>query len=387
MSPWLTRDQALKALKVRPQTLYAYASRGQIGVTPDPENPRRSLYRSDDITALVHRRERSKRPAAIAASTISLGEPIIPSAISTIIHGRLYYRGRDAVALSATASLEEAAGLLWNAVSPPVFRWQRALPGRGSSRARAFAALGSAAAAGTPTHGRTPAVLNDEAAELVGCLASSFGAERSGAAPLHLRLAAAWNQNEEASELIRRTLVLLADQELTASTFAARVAASTGASLGACTLAGLATLTGPLHGDATVRVRSLFEEVARTGAEKAVHRYLASGIVIPGFGHPIYTDGDPRAQALLDAFEPPLPFARTIAEVVTTTGQAPNIDLALAALSARFDLPADAPFALFAIGRSVGWLAHSIEQVTSGAMPSTMIRPRARYIGPPLSAA
>lgn len=387
MSRWLTRAEALQVLKVRQQTLYAYASRGQIGVAPDPEHPRRSLYRSDDITALVRRRERSKRPEAIAASTISLGEPIIPSAISTIIHGRLYYRGRDAVTLSATATLEDAAGLLWNAATPPSFRWQRTLPGRGSSRARAFGALGSAAATGIPTHGRMPAVLNDEAAELVGCLAGAFGADPAGATPLHLRLATAWNQDEAASELIRRTLVLLADQELTASTFAARVAASTGASLGACALAGLATLTGPLHGDATVRVRSLFEEVARIGAEKAVHRHLASGIAIPGFGHPIYTDGDPRAQALLDAFEPPPPFARTITAVATTTGQTPNIDLALAALSARFNLPADAPFALFAIGRSIGWLAHSVEQVTAGTTPSTMIRPRARYIGPPLSAA
>ena len=69
-----------------------------------------------------------------------------------------------------------------------------------------------------------------------------------------------------------------------------------------------------------------------------------------------------------------------IAKVNAATGQRPTIDVALAALVARFGLPKDAPFALFAIGRSVGWLAHSIEQVTTG----TMIRPRARYAGPAL---
>src|SRR5262249_30859446 len=70
---WLTRDQALKALRVRPQTLYAYVSRGRIGMRPDPEDPRRSLYDSDDIAALTRRRARGKRPEAIAASTISWG--------------------------------------------------------------------------------------------------------------------------------------------------------------------------------------------------------------------------------------------------------------------------------------------------------------------------
>src|SRR3954470_8033147 len=93
MGNWLTREQALAALKVRPQTLYAYASRGQIGVRSDPANPRRSLYRGEDIEALIKRRERVRRPEAIAASTIAwTGEPIITTAISTIVQGRLYYR-------------------------------------------------------------------------------------------------------------------------------------------------------------------------------------------------------------------------------------------------------------------------------------------------------
>ena len=69
-----------------------------------------------------------------------------------------------------------------------------------------------------------------------------------------------------------------------------------------------------------------------------------------------------------------------IAKVSAATGKHPTIDVALAALASRFELPKDAAFTLFAIGRSIGWLAHSIEQATEGAM----IRPRARYTGPPL---
>jgi citrate synthase len=386
MKNWLTRDEALAALKVRPQTLYAYASRGQIGVQPDPANPRRSLYRGEDIAALIKRRERGRRPDAIAASTISWGgEPIIATAISTIVQGRLYYRGRDAVDISATATLEEAAGLLWDAASPPSFQSgaQKHLPREGA-RSRAYIALAKAAASGVPTFGRAPGVLQDEAASLVACLAAAFGAVPTDSAPLHLRLAAAWSQDEVAADVIRQALVLLADQELTTSAFAARVTASTGASLGACVLSGLAALSGPLHGNATVRVQSLFEEVARTSAAETITRYLASGMPIPGFGHPLYPmEGDPRAASLLASFDPSPPFQQMISKMSAATGLRPTIDVALAALAARFGLPEDAPFALFAIGRSVGWLAHSLEQVTTG----TLIRPRARYAGPPVGIA
>jgi citrate synthase len=247
---------------------------------------------------------------------------------------------------------------------------------------RAFTALGAAAAAGNPTYGRTPKILCDEAAVLVGYLASAFGAAERRDTPLHQRLAIAWRQDAGAADLIRRALVLLADQELTSSAFVARVAASTGASLEACVLAGMATLSGPLHGDATVRVRSLVEEVARTSAEQTVDRHRASGLPIPGFGHPLYPEGDPRASALLGAFDVPEGIARMIERVGSETGLQPNIDVALATLVAHCRLPNDAAFALFAISRCVGWLAHIIEQVPVG----TVIRPRARYIGPMLEA-
>src|SRR5262249_5050659 len=169
-----------------------------------------------------------------------------------------------------------------------------------------------------------------------------------------------------------------ADQELNSSTFAARVAASTGASLAACVLSGFATLSGPLHGDATVRIRSLMDQVVRTDARTVIAAHLASGVAIPGFGHPLYPEGDPRALALLAAFDPPPAFDRMITAVKTASGQRPNLDFALLAMSERCQLPHEAAFSLFALGRCIGWLAHIIEQAATGEL----IRPRARYTGP-----
>jgi len=95
MSEWLSREEALERLKVRPQTLYAYVSRGRIGMRPDETDPRRSQYRADDIAALATRRARGRSPSAIAESAIAWGEPSIATAISTVLHGRLIYRGTN----------------------------------------------------------------------------------------------------------------------------------------------------------------------------------------------------------------------------------------------------------------------------------------------------
>src|ERR1700712_1007102 len=113
MSEWLSREEALERLRVRPQTLYAYVSRGRIGMRPDRADPRRSEYRADDIDALATRRARGRSPSAIAESAIAWGEPSLATSISTVFHGRLIYRGQDAVTLSDIATLENTASVLW----------------------------------------------------------------------------------------------------------------------------------------------------------------------------------------------------------------------------------------------------------------------------------
>jgi citrate synthase len=194
--------------------------------------------------------------------------------------------------------------------------------------------------------------------------------------PIHERLAAAWGGTN--AELIRRALVLLADHELNASTFAARVAASTGASLAAAALAGLSALSGPLHGGMAARVWNLVEEARRIGPEAAVAGRLARGVHVPGFGHPLYPAGDPRAAALLAAFTPPGEMNALRQAVEAATGEPANVDFALVALTVALELPDDAPFALFATARCAGWIAHAVEQVATGQL----IRPRASYTGP-----
>lgn len=376
---WITREEALARLGVRAQTLYSYVSRGQVDRQPDPDDPRRSLYRADDLSALVRRRARVRKPKAVAASTIDWGEPIIDTALTTITHGRLYYRGQDAVELSRTADLETIAALLWNVPGTVSIGGDpsRRIP-RGAPRETPLVALARAAGHARPTHGRSPEMLAAEAGGLVADLAGALGATGDRSRPIHQRFAARWSLGEEAGDVVRRALVLLADQELSTSAFAARVTASTGASLAACALSGLAALSGPLHGDATTRVRDLMDEVERSGPDLVVERYVATGLALPGFGHPLYPAGDPRAAELLHRFDVPTVIARTVDKAREVTGREPTIDVALVALAERYRLPTDAPFSLFALGRSVGWMAHAIEQVHTG----TLIRPRARYTGP-----
>ena len=377
MPDWLTADSALKRLGVRPQTLYAYVSRGRIAARPDPTDPRRSHYRASDIAALTTRKARGRKAADVAADAIAWGEPVLASAITTVAGGQLYYRGRDAARLAETETLEGVARLLRGAAGTALPRDRREPPPSGpTARSRTFAALAGRASLDPPCLGRAPEDLAVEAATLLDGMADAVIGGIDGGA-IHERLGRAWGCGRGGMDLIRRALVLLADHELNASTFAARVTASTGASLSACALAGLSALSGPLHGGVFRRVGLLAEEARRSGAGDAVAARLAHGVAAPGFGHPLYPEGDPRARALFATFEASPALAALRSAVADATGERDNIDFAVVALTETLGLPDDAPFALFAVARCAGWLAHAMEQAASGAL----IRPRARYVG------
>ena len=377
MATWINLEDTCRMLGVRPQTVYAYVSRGRLQVAPDPSDLRRSVYRAEDVQALARRKRAGRSHETVATNTLFGQEPSIPTAVCSFHRGRPCYRGVDAIGLAAEASLEDAARLLWDAAAPVDFADRGPVVPEPGRRA-AFVLLAGLTATGHSTRGRRTHVLHDEAQALVGTLAGAFGAAPGQGLPLHLRLAAGWQTPAAVADLLRMAMVLLADHELTSSAFSARIAASTGASLPACLLAGLTTFSGPQHGDASGRVRALFDDVDRLGEDRVIDHHLGSGLAVPGFGHPIYPDGDPRAAALLARFDPPAHLQRFIDRVAALTGLAPNIDVALAALVARHQLPADAAFAVFATARSVGLLAHSIEQLGE----AQMIRPRGRYIGP-----
>ncbi|HWA20017.1 MAG TPA: citrate/2-methylcitrate synthase [Devosia sp.] len=371
---WLSAEEAQRRLGVKPQTLYANVSRGRIAARPDPVDPRRSLYNRDDVDRLARRAAGRRREDAIAAEAIDWGDPVLPSGISTIVAGRLVYRGQDAADMSRTATLEEIAELLWGGF--PTYGAPGVSLSGETGIPRLFQMLAERVVRDRASHSVDVGRLREEAASVLAAVAESLMGPGEG--QLHARLAGHFGRPKAADDL-RRALVLLADHELNASTFAARVAVSTGASLAAGTLAGLAALSGPRHGSAAAAVAVLAEEFAGEGDPAEILRnWLGERRAVPGFGHRLYPRGDVRAAALLDAMDVPTSYVRLRQAAVAVIEEAANIDFALAVLAARHRLPKTGPLEIFALARTVGWLAHMLEQAASGAL----IRPRARYIGP-----
>ncbi|HEY0294546.1 MAG TPA: citrate synthase [Bordetella sp.] len=383
---WIPARAALALLDVRPQTLYANVSRGRIRAKPDPRDPRRSLYHRSDVERLAGRRSGRRSAASVAQQAMEWGDPVLASGISTVEHGRLWYRGRDAVELADTQTLEHVAGLLWNAEGIAFGAGRQ----RARSRARTVSPLAAALSTlamrvdlDPPSRGRARQALIPEAVRLLDDLIGAMlGRALESGMPVHRRMAAYWRA-PRAQDCLRRALVLLADHELNASTFATRVAVSTGTSLSASLMAGLATLAGPLHGGASLGILALRAAAQRDGAAASVREYLARGDLLPAFGHPLYPAGDPRAAALLAHFKLTKVYAALRDEAMALTGEQPSIDFALAAVSDALGLPAEAPFVIFALARSVGWVAHALEQIETGHL----IRPRAHYVGVPITSA
>ena len=385
---WMTATEALNILNVRPQTLYANVSRGKIRAKADDADPRRSLYHRDDVLRMARRANGRRKVDAVSAQAMQWGDPVLPSSISTAADGKLLYRGQDAVTLADSATLEDVAALLWQCepstitTAPPArtVAWRGANgPPQPGALATSLLTLATLAADAPHSLARSTPQLHADAAIILATLAEAIaGPPPQDAAGMAIgaRLAHAW-QCPRQQDPIRRALVLMADHELNASTFATRVAVSTGASLAAGVLAGLATLSGPLHGGAPAEFARLLALANQTGARDAVAQWLAGGRPLPGFGHRLYPEGDPRARAMLKMLPQLQPYADLAAEAEAQAGELPTVDFALPALTAACGLPDDAPFILFALGRCVGWLAHALEQ----AQADRPIRPRARYIG------
>lgn len=378
---WISAAEAATELNVSRATLYAYVSRGLLESRAQPGS-RKRLYAAADIRRLRSAGDGGGQPDRV----LDFGTPLLDSAITLIDGGRLYYRGRDAVALAAGTSLETVAGLLWEVDEDPFAGLAiEPQPPIAPGIAGAIARLAVAGRADMAAYARTPAALARTGARIVSQLVSVWSDGAPPVGPAHRALAAAWGV-PAAAEAIRTALVLCADHELNASTFAVRVAASTRSTPYAAVIAGLATLEGPRHGGMTPQVLALLQDADRLGdGRAAVTDRLRRGEALPGFGHRLYPAGDPRATAILAAVgaasgpQPMLAVAEAAAEAgFAATGLRPNLDFGLATLAASWGLDADRAIGLFAIGRSVGWLAHAAEQLGTG----TLIRPRARYTGP-----
>ncbi|HEV3424663.1 MAG TPA: citrate synthase family protein [Paraburkholderia sp.] len=403
MSTHLTATEAATLLGISVPTLYAYVSRGMLHSTPDAHGKHR-LYDAAEVRRLARRKEDGKRAGKVAQKVLDWGVPVLESSITLIADGRLLYRGRDAVELARSASLEEVAALLWecsprrlaDAPAAPLAAAQWAawlkLWSDSAPLERALVLLPAAAAQIPRVWAQGRDAQLDTACAVMRLLAAAMISAAPSNEPLHRQLAAAWGiRNRQQIGVLRAALVASADHELNASTFTVRCITSTGTHLFGAVAGGLAALSGPLHGGETVRVAALLDEAARAAD---LDRYLATrlthhehgrhGAVLPGFGHPLYPHGDPRAQALLEILTECAPARSPMAEIHAltrslrdSTGAKPTVDFALAAIERVLGLPAGAAFTLFAVGRVVGWIAHAMEQAADGRL----IRPRARYIG------
>lgn len=384
-------ENAAASLGISRATLYAYVSRGLIRASEAEGDPRRRLYSARDVEALRKRKAVGRRPRQVAETTLDWGLPILSSGITLIEGDGLFYRGRDALAFAETATLEDTARLLWDCGAQDPFAERAAMPEAWDASVyrnvralplieRCQALLPFVAAGRAIAWQRDTRKLWPGAAALLRAMMAAASLTQPDDAPLHHHLASAWGQGADGADILRRALVLLADHELNASAFAVRVVASTGASLGACLNAGLSALGGPLHGGTTSIVEILLEEIDAAGdADAVVEARLRRGEGVPGFDHPLYPGGDPRAAVLLPLL-PPDPSRDALALVMAeTAGRMPNIDFALVAIRRALGLPPASALALFAIGRTIGWIAHALEQRDD----QKLIRPRARYTGPP----
>jgi citrate synthase len=380
-------------------TLYAYTSRGQLRSEPVPQRPRERRYYRDDIQRLLERKEARRDPAKAAARGLHWGSPVLESALTLIHDGKVYYRGRDVLKLAREATLEEAAELLWAAEpaergrlfeQPPVLSPAHLARLRASARDEPLSLLQAALLLGAAVD-LAAFDLRPEGVRLAGArmirMLTAVITGRHAEIPIHRALQAVWApKNPAVGEVIRIALVLCADHELNTSAFVARCAASAGASPYDVVSAALATLKGHRHGGATERLSALFAEVGTPERSRAVVvNRLRRGESLPGFGHPLYPAGDPRATLLLKMAEAAgnkaaWRLVRHLATAGSKVLQArPNLDFGLVAVAWTYGLPDHSPLVLFALGRTIGWIGHAIEQYATGEM----IRPRARYTGPP----
>jgi citrate synthase len=426
----LGTEEVARRLGVKRETVYAYVSRGLLERHP-ASGPHDSQFDPEQVERLAARARRPDRSSAlevVVETELTLLDPA----------GRLSYRGRDAIELARFRTFEEVVALLWDGAPPTPW-------GLDEDRAAAVEALGAALGPDAPD------------VERIATVVATLGAhdpERDSRDPTSVRRAGAgvfagtlttldrgrpnqprpargrltppiapvrstalegaperttagvaerlWGvlaerdakPRAEQVKALEAALVLLADHELAASTFAARVAASTWAGPYRVILAGLGPLGGALHGGAGAAVEALLDEVA-AGADPgaAIDARLAAGPV-PGFGHRVYRDRDPRADHLLDrlaadrgrpssAMGPQrstaLDAASALLDAAAERGlPAPNVDFALATLGRADGLRTGSSATIFTVARIAGIVAHALEEYEH----RLRFRPRASYVGP-----
>ena len=394
---YLTARRAAEELGISVGTLYAYVSRGMIRSEAVGGSGRSRRYRAEDVWKLKERKERRRDPDRVVGEALHWGTPIMESAITLITDDRLYYRGRDAVALAAGSTIEEVAALIWTGDPSRSAELFPPEPPELAPRIRAAledalppievfqVSLSLASAEDAAAYDLRPAAVVRTGARILRLMASvaAAGAAARGIAET---LGRGWSLYDPgAKTLLDAALVLCADHELPVSTFVVRCVASSEATPYAVVVAGLSAAGGVKHGGHLELVEAFLREAEAVGdARGAISGRLRRGERIPGFGHSLYPRGDPRGAELLRLTSAAYPDSPAVAfcgavadEALKLMGERPTVDFGLVTLARALGLPPGGAVALFALGRTVGWVGHAIEQYEGG----TLIRPRARYVG------
>lgn len=410
----MTRGEVLEILNIKQSTLYAYVSRGIIKTAPHPDG-RKSLYHRTDVER-VRSRKRGRPPQSAAAeSTMHWGTPVIASAVTQITAAGPVYRNRNAVTMArASVSFESVAQLLFTGM------WQDNLapwPGidmpqdvlglfRSYSDALRSSDIGNIlgmVSLALGTHGRGAAEVSDgtsvvAARLLIQTMAGCLGfllpnprfATRRAFEPLAsyiLRMTGA-KPSPESLRALNAAMIVLADNELAPATFAARIAASTNADLFNSVAAAIGSHVGYSTGTATQKIETalLQSTSERDLAQRLplVHEY---GAGLFGFNHPMYPEGDPRADLILElvAALPGLETGtrntlRFLARARNELKAHPGVAIAMVTLARALGMPDGSATAIWILSRTSGWVAHILEQRTQACL----LRPRAKFIGTPL---
>ena len=410
-SEYVSGAEAAALLGVKPQTLYTYVSRGVIQSLPTP-NGQRHLYLRADIEKLRARPRARRAPGAAAASAMYAGDPIISTSITEITSAGPRYRRRLAAELaSACLPFENVAEFLWTGElhDEPILWDIEPLPvvvhrlikqierSRGDAPiAQVFSllALSISLARGSRVERLRSSTTVMAARQLIQAFSGCFGyltprhayvpcASGEPIAAAVLR-ASGLARSEERLRMVNGLMVLLADHELSPATFAARIAASSGADLHACLVSAIETSSGRRIAEIYERTED-FLAGAKSKAElmQRVRDLQAVGRSPPGFYQPIYPQGDPRAPYIFDLVRRAGRPSRQLDMVFAFLDEAesklelkPRMEFGVVAIAADLGFPRRAAGGLYILARVAGWVAHVMEQRLSSAL----LRPRAKFV-------
>ena len=405
----LSAREACEILKIKPATLYTYVSRGLLHVATHP-GKKASRYQREEVERLRARSDARMGHGPVAATAMQWGHPVVGTSITEITPDGPRYRGHLATDLvHHPGQFESVAELLWSGVLPEEkHNWPaapmranvgRALTGMGIAvtddirMMRVFAVAAIALGGATLTEEVRTGSITQYSREMIfafaGCCGLLGQARRfvapKGDKPVaeHILAALGVEATPELAQALNSALIVGADHELASPTFAARIAASSGAGLHACVVAALATQTGGLLAGGCDKAEDLMRSLRSVAQLKArVAQAERNRARLPGFGLQLYPKGDPRAYLLIELAKRKAKHTRQndliiqfIEEVEKQLGVHPNIEAGLVALCVTWGLPQRTASAIWGIGRSAGWIAHTLEQRLAGFA----LRPRGQF--------